>query len=425
MRLIFFIGSFFLFSTVYSQEPVTLQFCLDKVKSNSLQTATESSFFNRSQINNQYHWWSLLPNLSAYAGANTSFGRRLDPFTNTFATSSVNSQSFGLNSSVMLFNGFNYFHKRNILKSTVQRDEINLIAKQNELRIQVIETYITLCKLSIQTQLAESRIEKYKQIKAIQRLLIREGRINSVDTLKSYNSLLNEQDLLLNISNELRLKTIQLNFQIGVPLSTNHTFNLSSISAISDKPQLSEKYTIESLEIESEILENQLQSDRSSIVPTIALNGLIGTGFSTNNKDYLIPGSPTKRYGDQINQNLYEGIGFYLNIPIFNRGEWLKTKQLNSIKQTEIADKMQLAELSFEKQKQEQEQRLFNTKAKLEQTRKMVDNLQLIYNKSLLLYEEGRITYTEIETVFMEWQMKLLDTELLRLDSELLKLYQY
>ncbi|TSJ41162.1 TolC family protein [Fluviicola chungangensis] len=424
MRLIFLIGSFFLFSAVSGQEVITLQFCLDRVKNNSIQTVTESSLLNSSQVNSQYHWWSLLPNLSAYAGVNTSFGRRLDPFTNTFATSSVNSQSFGLNSSVTLFNGFNYFYKRNILTGTIKRNEITLTAKLNELRIQVIETYVTLCKLSTQTKMAESRIEKYKQIQAIQRLLIQEGRINSIDTLKSNNSLLNEQDLLLNLSNELRLNTIQLSFQIGLPLSANYTFDLASISSINDKLTFSEKYNIESLEIESEILESQLKSDRSNIVPTIALNGLVGTGFSTNNKDYLIPGSPTKRYGDQINQNLYEGIGFYLSVPIFNRGEWLKTKRLNTIKQTEIANKKQLAELSFEKQKLELEQKLLNIRAKQEQTREMTNNLELIYKKSLLLYEEGRITYTEIEISFMDWQMKLLEYESLKLDYEKLKIYE-
>lgn len=424
MKLIFFIGLFFFCFTGFCQETITLQLCLDRLESNSMHTAKESSLLKSSNINSQYHWWSLLPNLSANAGLNTSFGRRLDPFTNTFATSSVNSQSFGLNSSVTLFNGFNYFNKRNILTITIQKDEISLSVRQNELKIQVIETYITLCKLSTQIKMAESRIEKYKQIQGVQRLLIQEGRINSIDTLKSHNSFLNEQDLLLNLTNELRLKTIQLNFQIGFPLSTNHKFDLSSISAITDKPQLSEKYNIESLAIESETLVNQLKSDRSSIIPTIALNGLLGTGFSTNNKDYLVTGNPTKRYGDQINQNLYEGIGFYMNIPLFNRGEWLKTKKLNTIKQAELSERKKLAELSFEKQKLEQEQKILNVTAKKIQIGQMADNLKLVYDRSLALYTEGRISYAEIETVFMEWQMKLLETEITNLDFELLKLYE-
>lgn len=424
MKVFFFIGSFFLFSLAFSQDTISLQFCLDKLESNSIHTAKEFSALNSSQLNSKYHWWNLLPNLSANAGVNTSFGRRLDPFTNTFATSSVNSQSFGLNSSMMLFNGGNYFYKRNILKSTVQRDEIDLASKRNELRIQVVQTYVTLCKLSNQIKSAEARIEKYKHIQNIQRLLIQEGRINSIDTLKSFNSLLNETNLLTNLSNDFKLNTVQLNFQIGLPLITKYSVDLSSISQITYKLQLSEKYSIELIDLESKMLENQLKSDRSTFVPTITLNGLLGTGFSTNNKDYLIEGNPTKRYDDQINQNLYEGIGFYLNIPIFNRGEWLKTKRLNEVQQNEIASRKELAELSFEKGKMEQEQKLLNIKANQEQVKLIADNLEMIYKKSMMLYEEGRITYTEIETVFMDWQMKLLEYESLKLDYEKLKIYE-
>ena len=424
MKFIFLIGSFFLFSPAFCQDTITLQFCLDKLESNSIHTAKEFSALSSSQLNNQYHWWSLLPNLSANAGANTSFGRRLDPFTNTFATSSVNSQSFGLNSSMMLFNGGNYFYKRNILKSTVQRDEIDLASKRNELRIQVVQTYVTLCKLSNQIKSAEARIEKYKHIQNIQRLLIQEGRINSIDTLKSFNSVLNESSLLSNLTNEFRLNTIQLNFQIDLPLSTKYSVDLSSISEISYKLQLSEKYSIEALDIESKILESQLKSDRSTFVPTITLNGILGTGFSTNNKDYLIEGNPTKRYGDQINQNLYEGIGFYLNIPIFNRAEWFKMKRLNEVQQNENTTSKQLTELSFEKQKLELEQKRLNIKANQEQVKLIADNLEMIYKKSLMLYEEGRITYTEIETAFIEWQMKQLEFESLKLDYEIMKIYE-
>lgn len=425
MKWVLVIGFFLICSGLLSQEQITLQTCIDRALGNSTQTATESGLISKSKTDKQFHWWSLLPNLVANAGVNTSFGRRLDPFTNTFATSSVNSQSFGLNSSVQLFNGFNYFRKGKVYATTIRLNELGLSAKQNELKIQVIETYVTLCKLSIQTRLTRSRIEKYIQIQAIQRLLIQEGHINVIDTLKSQHSLFNEQELLSNLANEWKLKTIQLNFQMGLPLRTNFAVDLASISEILDKPKLPENYRVESLEIELELLRNQLKSDRSSRLPSISLNGLIGTGFSTNNKDYSLTGSPTKSYTDQINQNLYEGIGFSLNVPLFNRGEWLKTNRLNEIQQLEIETRKELTDKLLEKQQLEQEQYRLNNKARQEQNRQSADNLQLIYTKSLLLYEEGRLTYTEIETALMEWQMKLIETELLKLDYEILNLYEH
>lgn len=419
-----FIGFVLFVSFSFSQEKTSLQTCLEKAKSNSIQFAVESGLLNRSRIDRQFHWWALLPDLSASAGINTSFGRRLDPFTNTFATSSVNSQSFGLNSSVRLFNGFSYFYKRNSLDASIHLNEISLNEKLNGLRIQVIETYVDLCKLSVQIQLAESRIEKFKQIQTIQRSLIREGRINAIDTLKSHNSVLVEQSLLLDLVNESKLKNIELNFQIGLPLRTNHVVDPVSISEIEEKPQFSGKYRVEALETELELVQNQLKSARSNSLPVVSMNGLVGTGFSTNNKDYSQVGSPTKPYSDQINQNLYEGIGFSLTIPIFNKGEWLKMKQLSKVQQAEVIVNKQLAEHLLEKQQLEREQKQLNNKAKQEQIKQTANNLQIIYTKSLLLYEAGRLTYTEMETTLMDWQLKLSDYELLKIESEILKLYE-
>ncbi|WP_341899727.1 TolC family protein [Fluviicola taffensis] len=425
MKWFLYIGFPLIVSSSLSQQSLTLQTCIDRALVNSSQTATESSLICSSRLDKQFHWWSLLPNLVANAGVNTSFGRRLDPFTNTFATSSVNSQFFGLNSSVQLFNGFNYFRKGRVYATTIQLNELALSAKLNELKIQVIETYVTLCKLSKQKQLTQSRIEKYIQIQTIQRLLIREGRINVIDTLKSQHSLLREQELFSNLSNEWKLKTMQLNFLMGSPLRTDFTVDFTSTSMIRDKLKLQEKYRLESLEIELELLRHQLKSDRSDMLPSISLSGLVGTGFSTNNKDYSLPGSPTKSYTDQINQNLYEGIGVSLNVPLFNRGEWLKTNQLNAVKQLEIERKKEVADRLLEKHQLELEQYRLNNKAKLEQIRELADNLQLIYTKSLLLYEEGRLTYTEIETALMEWQMKLIEAELLKMEHEILNLYEH
>lgn len=422
MKWVACIGCLWFYSLVICQETITLQSCLDKAETNSLQTNSQLTSLRVSQVEKKFHWWSLLPDLSINTGFNASFGRRLDPFTNTFATSTVNSQLFGLNSGMRLFNGFDYYYKRKKVLFSVQRDELCVRAKQNDLKIRVIETYIMLCKLSAQIDLADLRIEKYHQLQSVQRLLIRESKINAVDTLKSYNSLLQEQALKSDLTTELKLNLIELNFQIGLPLLTEHLFDAASISAITEKPKFAEKFSVEILETEMKIAESQFKSDRSQILPSLTLNGLVGTGFSTNNKDYGLTGNPTKRYGDQLNQNLYEGIGFYLNIPIFSRGDWLKTKKLHELRQTELTQQQQLLELTLEKQRIGQMQKLLDNKAKQELIKQTIENLQAIYQKNLLLYEEGRINYTELQTAFMNWQVKLVELEVLKLDHEYLKL---
>ena len=414
----------FVASVVTCQEVLTLQACFDKVMNNPRQTFSETSSLNSSRVTRQFHWWTLLPDLNAGTGINTSFGRRLDPFTNTFATSSVNSQSFGLNSNIQLFNGFSYFYKQNTLNVTIERDQIDLDKKRNELKFQAIETYFALCKISVKIRLAESHIQKYNQIQRIQKLLITEGRINVIDTLKSHHSILNEQNLLRNLRNESNLKWIDLNFQMGLSLRTEHIIDFPSAFAVKERIQFGEFYDLKQIEIEIELLGNQLKAERSKLLPVISLNGLVGTGFSTNNKDYLLAGYPTKPYVKQVNENLYEGIGFYLNIPLFNQGEWFKTKRLNAIRQVELTGRMELTNQLLEKHILEREQKYINLRAEQELHKQLSDNLEMIYHKSLLLYEEGRLTYPEIEMALMEWQQQLEKQEMLYFDLKLLELFE-
>lgn len=408
----------------FGQNQITLQNCIDKALANNTLFASQYGSFRSAQIERSFHAWSLLPNLSAYSGFNTSFGRRLDPFTNTFASTSVNSHSLGLNSSMPIFNGLNFIYKKKLLSTNIRKSEINLESRQNEILIQVIQRYIELCKLTKQVEFTSIRIAKYKQIQAIQRLLIQEGKINAIDTLKSHNSLLNEQTLLLGMEMDIRIKTIDLNYLIGEPLSSENTYSLESVSQATSRLQFSETYSLIQLELDQEIVENQLMIDRAGILPNLSLNGLLGTGFSTNNKDYSSLGSPTKPYRDQINQNLYEGIGFYLSIPIFNRGTWFKTKQISDIKVSEVNSTISQIELQLEKQKLELEQKQIKNRSEQELTKRSSENFHTIYEKTLLLYSEGRATYIELETTFMDWQTKLIVLESLKLDYEILKLYE-
>lgn len=410
--------------SLWGQDSLTLQRCLELAEGNKNAFAQQSSSLDLSVTERKFHPWTLLPNLSAYSSFNTSFGRRLDPFTNTFASTNVNSQSFGLNTSLNLFNGFSYYHKRAILNRTIQKNEIILEQSLNNRKLKVIETYLELCKLTEQLQLAETRIEKYTGLQAIQRALIREGRISVVDTLKSHNSMLAEQALTEKLKSEYRVQQLELNYLTGQAITSNSKVRTTSISEVSQKTYLSEYYELGKLDADQQINASQLLTDRAGILPTFSLSGLLVTGFSTNNKDYTQAGNPTKRYSDQLNQNIYEGIGFSLNIPLFNRGVWLKTRQLSAIKQAEISSQKEQVGILLEKAKLELEQKQLQVKGQIDYLKQVTANLKLIYETSVNLYREGRINYSDLELSFLEWQNKELELTTLELEYQTIKLYQ-
>lgn len=404
------------------QDKITLQQCVDLAISNTLLTASENQALQTNFIERKFHYWTCLPTINGSAGANTYFGRRVDPYTNTFSTNMVNAQSFGLSSSVTIFNGLNHHFNRAMKDIAIQRTHVSLEGKQNDVIIRVIELYSELCKQEIQIEQSKLRVKKYRELQQIQIRLIEGGKIAAIDTLKSHNSILDETLLLLNLESEQHLKMIELNYLIGHPLQTKHGYELTSISALTTLPLFSETFEFEQLALDQQISKNRVMAERSAIMPTVSMNGNLGTGFSTNNKDYSIAGSPTKPYSQQIQQNLYEGIGFYLNIPLFNRGEWFKTKQLYRIEQLALNEAIELKKRELEKRTLELEQQLVLKKAVIQQTTQIVANLQGIYDKTALLYQEGRVTYTEVETVFLDWQMKSVELETLKLELETLKL---
>ena len=408
---------------VSAQEPITLQQCLELAKSHDQQLVSEKAKLEKSVLDKAFHKWSLLPDLSSSIGFNTSFGRRLDPITNTFATKSVNSQSFGLSSNLVLFSGGKFVYQKQLYDLAIQQNTLSYEAKENERTIQLIETYTELCKLSIQTKLSESRIENYLQLQEIQRLLVSAGKINAIDTLRTHNSVLSEQLLIENLRNNFHLTSIEFNYQLGVPLSSRYVFVETSISAITLKPVFTETFTIASIDNDLQIQNEQLNMEKSSLLPRLSLAGTMGTGFSTNNKDYASEGSPTIPFHNQFSKNIYEGIGIYLSIPIFSKGTWLKARKMNAIVQHELTLTKDQAILALEKRRLETEQEILAQKTQIILQEKSASNFELIYAKSLLLYQEGRMSYSEMETAFLEWQVKMVEVEVLKLNHQKSLLY--
>lgn len=403
---------------LHGQDTLTLQQCADLMMKNSGLIISENASFQRSEQNRKLHYWTLLPTLSTSVGVNSNFGRRVDPFTNTFATNQVNSQSFAMNTSIPLFNGLSYIYTKRKLDLALQLTVLEKEQKQNEYLIRLMTLYENACKLQLQLTYSSKRIELLENIQESQRALLHAGRLASVDTLKSHNSLLNEQFLQLGLQNELRLTVIELNYFTGLPLKQQNCYSITSIPKLTTKPQINEEIELSKLSVRQKSATEELGISRSAALPSLSLTGNMGTGFSTNNKDFSLQGAPTKPYNDQIKQNLYEGIGIYLSIPIINRGEWLKAKNTNRIQTEEIVHLSELNQLEVEKIKLESEQKILARKAELTTLGQIASNLEMVYHNTLELYEIQRATYTDLENALIDWQARLLELETKKLEYE-------
>ncbi|MNK08291.1 Outer membrane efflux protein [compost metagenome] len=418
---IFWLVAMLTLTPVYGQQPIPLQECLDKAAAYELISSDDYTLLKRSEYSRSQYWYSLLPTINFSSGFNSSFGRRLDPITNSFATNNVNAQSMGLSVNMPIFSGFSYITARNRLDLEYKQSDILLRQKLNERKVRIIQLYIEACKQAIRLKQVVKHVEVYQKIQGIQRLLLESERIAVTDTLRSHNSILQQQMVMKETNGALMLATIELNYQMGLPLATTHTFLPLSVAEVKDAALLEEYFGVEQAETSMELMEQQLKAEQSRILPSLALNGVVATGFSSNNKDGY---GSTVGYGDQLNRNLYEGVGLLLNIPIFNRREWQRNKYLYSLSLENLEDNKELARLQVQKREAKLEQELLTKKSNQLLYQEIASNLKMVFEKSFLLYQEGKLPYRELEESFIEWQQNQLEAEIIQLEYAEMQLFE-
>jgi outer membrane protein len=379
------------------------------VKKNNYLFTSENATKNRAQLNSKLLKWSLLPTLSSSNNFTTTFGRRVDPFTNTFTTNSANSQSFGLNSSLSIFNGFSYYYSKNKLALDYQKSLITRQQKENDIKIKVIDLFFEACKQQELIRINKASIEKQQKLKKIQKALFLEGKISLIDTLKTHNSYLNELQQQLSLIRKFNKQRIELNYLTELPLEKQVYYDLKSVSTIEEKVSLPVSFEAQKLQIEHQIVEEQLKLDRAAILPSLNLYGSLGTGFSTNNKDYSLTNTPTIPFTVQVNNNLYESISLNLNIPLFNKLEYVKSKRLSAITKQELDLKEKGLIQEIEKINVQQKEEQLTLNAQIILTESLIQNLSTIYEKMVLIYKEGKISYFELVATMNDLTTKEID----------------
>ena len=109
-----FLSLFLFFTICLCAQPVqqswTLQQCIEYALKNNIRVKQQELNTEISKANYLQSKAQVLPNLNGHASHSYNFGRNIDPVTNSFTTSQVLSQNFGLTSSVVLFNGLENYN---------------------------------------------------------------------------------------------------------------------------------------------------------------------------------------------------------------------------------------------------------------------------------------------------------------------------
>jgi outer membrane protein len=334
-----------------------------QVRQTAYQLATDKTSLQQAKA-------SRLPSLNGNIGHGINQGRSIDPFTNSYVNSEIAQANYGINSSVTLWNGsaINHSIKQNELN--VQASEMSWQQEKDNVTINVILAYLQVLSNKEQLSIAEKQVAVTKG--QVERLMVlnNSGAIAPATLYDLQGQLGSDRLSLLSIKNSLETAKISLAQLMNQPYSPDmdlEVLETNGAAVLYDagadeifKTATQQLAMIKAAELRQKSAQKSVLTARSLLLPTLSLNGGLGTNYSSvasrqlflgttdvataqyvtvnNNKIPVFApqssfSSQKISYGDQWKNNFNSSISINLQIPILNRMQG-KTR----IKQAQIAE---------------------------------------------------------------------------------------
>jgi len=348
-----FLTGFFISSAQDTPKVWTLEDCINyaldhnlDIKKQILSVEANKKQLLQSRLN-------LLPDLNANATNVWNFGQTIDMYTNTFATSTVRSNNFYLQSNATLFSGLTKVN-------TIKQNSINLLASQYDLDVLknsislAVAGYFLDMLLNVELlDVAKNQIEITKGQVSRMEKLVEAGSSAKGDLLNIQAQEAAEALSVIQAENRVIISRLSLQQLIDLPVSPDFRIEKPLLKPVEESKGLltpeqvfnfavEKRPEIKSADLRVQSAQKSLALARGVLSPTLSFGGSWGTGYSgaseevestvykkevigvTNTTGDTVFGYypsntyKNKPFSKQITDNNNKSLGFYLRIPIFN-----------------------------------------------------------------------------------------------------------
>ncbi|HEY5469568.1 MAG TPA: TolC family protein [Bacteroidales bacterium] len=332
------------------QKKWTLEDCVNYAVSNNIGLQRQRLQTETSEINLLKSKMDVLPSLNFGSDARVGFGRSIDPVTNLITFKQNLSNSYSLNSSIQLFNGFASLNtisaNKFMLKAGLENEKI----MRNTLVVDIMGQYYLYLyarglESASQMQLDLSQKQLFRILKMVEtgkEALSRQYEIESrvsADKLSYTIAQNNSSQALTTMKQMLQLEPGS-EFDILMPdlnniLITDSKFNTDSVYLIASQtlPRL------KAIDFELKASIKQVAASKGAIAPRLSAGGAAFTGF------YKVINDPTSDQGSfssQIKNNNSQSIFLSLDVPIFNNYNTGRNIKMAKIRKNDAILKLEL-----------------------------------------------------------------------------------
>lgn len=317
-----------LLSASFSQEPWTLERCIDYALANNIQVKQQELSVKANEVNYLQSKLDILPTLNLNGNHSYSFGLVTNYLTNTKESLKTQASSFSVSTSMPIYNGMQLTNSRKQSSYNLMASVADVERVKNNISLSVASLYLQILYQEELVEVARRQVELSQMQLNRTKILVQagslpEGNLYDVEALLASDELqlVNAQNQLnlwyLNLTQLLELKSPE-GFRIAKPiipaidsvkLAIETPVQIFS-TAESIMPQIkSASYRLQSSEMGVKIAKGGLH-------PRLSLGANYSSGAQYRIQDnYDFTGDP---FVTQLKNNASKSVGLSVSIPIFN-----------------------------------------------------------------------------------------------------------
>ncbi len=381
--------------TTHAQETLTLDECVRLAKENNLSIKSGLLNENQAAANYENAKWQWTPSINASANQSFLFGLTLNPTTNNLESANSNTTTFGVSARASIFANGRLKNNIKANKYSFEASKADNQQLESDIILQTVNAYINAVFEKERIQIAKSNVEQSEaQLNQLERL-ISAGVRPEIDKLQLEAQLAsdlqqeiasqNNYDIaLLNLQNILFLEENYFdNLEIpNLDFDINDPIYLTPFNEIFDKAILSYA-SLKSSDLNIKASEMRLKVQKTNKLPSLFAFGNMDTRYSSLARDFSLPNTPTRKFNDQINNNLGQSVGLSLNIPIYNRTD-------NKLSEQQATINIKRAEIQREQAIQQLKTDVLSAYTSLKSNRFQYEAAQKTENANLKSFEAAQ-----------------------------------
>ena len=402
-----------------ASEPWSVERCMQYAADHSHTVRQQQFALEDSRAAKTQAIGAFLPSVYGSVDGQINFGRAIDPSTNTYTDVSTLYNGYGLQASLVVFDGLQRYNNLRLAKANVAMGRSGVRAEKDDVALKVYKAYMDLvyCEGAV-SQTAKKRDESRELLRQTS-VMAEVGQKSDADVAQMRATLAADEYELAHMQSQTTKAMLALKQLMGFPvdsalaviqpsfddeiLTADDASQISAFAATDNPRILKAQQNVEAARY-------SLRAARGALLPTISLSGGVSTSFFRN----MDKGGHAS-FSSQFRNNAGEYVGLSLSIPLFDRLASYSTIRRRKTALVQAQENLAYEQSELRRIIVEAASDVANSTKEVEKMQEQVEADSIASRLTTRKYEEGLASSIDVKTAavtLLQSRVRLLQSQL-------------